>query len=160
MNVPASGPFNLEEWTVNGTMFSGQFEDLSGLADSMTLWDSGSSWTFDQVTETITGANPNNTYGSLNIRHLLTNSLTILPIMEVMVGGGTNLEFAAGFHEVIFEQPDGCMDTISITVDCINPDTILTDLVIGITDTICITCLLYTSPSPRDGLLSRMPSSA
>ena len=26
--------------------------------------------------------------------------------------------------------------------------------------TIYITCLLYTSPSPRDGLLSRMPSSA
>ena len=24
----------------------------------------------------------------------------------------------------------------------------------------CIDCLLYTSPSPRDGLLSRMPSSA
>ena len=24
----------------------------------------------------------------------------------------------------------------------------------------CIYCLLYTSPSPRDGLLSRMPSSA
>ena len=26
--------------------------------------------------------------------------------------------------------------------------------------TICEDCLLYTSPSPRDGLLSRMPSSA
>ena len=25
---------------------------------------------------------------------------------------------------------------------------------------LCRTCLLYTSPSPRDGLLSRMPSSA
>ena len=25
---------------------------------------------------------------------------------------------------------------------------------------ICYICLLYTSPSPRDGLLSRMPSSA
>ena len=24
----------------------------------------------------------------------------------------------------------------------------------------CLFCLLYTSPSPRDGLLSRMPSSA
>ena len=24
----------------------------------------------------------------------------------------------------------------------------------------CSSCLLYTSPSPRDGLLSRMPSSA
>ena len=30
-------------------------------------------------------------------------------------------------------------------------------LVIGVTDW---SCLLYTSPSPRDGLLSRMPSSA
>ena len=29
-----------------------------------------------------------------------------------------------------------------------------------ITDSQCKTCLLYTSPSPRDGLLSRMPSSA
>ena len=27
-------------------------------------------------------------------------------------------------------------------------------------DNINVTCLLYTSPSPRDGLLSRMPSSA
>ena len=27
-------------------------------------------------------------------------------------------------------------------------------------DDVTITCLLYTSPSPRDGLLSRMPSSA
>ena len=27
-------------------------------------------------------------------------------------------------------------------------------------NTIVMTCLLYTSPSPRDGLLSRMPSSA
>ena len=26
--------------------------------------------------------------------------------------------------------------------------------------TLCTVCLLYTSPSPRDGLLSRMPSSA
>ena len=29
-----------------------------------------------------------------------------------------------------------------------------------ITETLYLTCLLYTSPSPRDGLLSRMPSSA
>ena len=29
-----------------------------------------------------------------------------------------------------------------------------------IANTVVVTCLLYTSPSPRDGLLSRMPSSA
>ena len=31
---------------------------------------------------------------------------------------------------------------------------------IGTTVAGCMGCLLYTSPSPRDGLLSRMPSSA
>ena len=30
----------------------------------------------------------------------------------------------------------------------------------AISNTLSYTCLLYTSPSPRDGLLSRMPSSA
>ena len=30
----------------------------------------------------------------------------------------------------------------------------------AVTMTMYFTCLLYTSPSPRDGLLSRMPSSA
>ena len=31
---------------------------------------------------------------------------------------------------------------------------------LSIKSTQVLTCLLYTSPSPRDGLLSRMPSSA
>ena len=34
------------------------------------------------------------------------------------------------------------------------------DLTIATVDHNTPTCLLYTSPSPRDGLLSRMPSSA
>ena len=34
------------------------------------------------------------------------------------------------------------------------------DLVFSLPGTLVIICLLYTSPSPRDGLLSRMPSSA
>ena len=33
-------------------------------------------------------------------------------------------------------------------------------LVHGTEDDVVLICLLYTSPSPRDGLLSRMPSSA
>ena len=33
-------------------------------------------------------------------------------------------------------------------------------IVCGIIVSDLLTCLLYTSPSPRDGLLSRMPSSA
>ena len=35
-----------------------------------------------------------------------------------------------------------------------------TRVVLNLTRSLNYTCLLYTSPSPRDGLLSRMPSSA
>ena len=35
-----------------------------------------------------------------------------------------------------------------------------TEAITSNADTHTTTCLLYTSPSPRDGLLSRMPSSA
>ena len=38
--------------------------------------------------------------------------------------------------------------------------TIPNEIVLDIDSTDDLTCLLYTSPSPRDGLLSRMPSSA
>ena len=37
---------------------------------------------------------------------------------------------------------------------------VIEDMVAGATPFIPRNCLLYTSPSPRDGLLSRMPSSA
>ena len=37
---------------------------------------------------------------------------------------------------------------------------LLQETVAGATQVMISSCLLYTSPSPRDGLLSRMPSSA
>ena len=37
---------------------------------------------------------------------------------------------------------------------------LITQIVTGLTLAMHYICLLYTSPSPRDGLLSRMPSSA
>ena len=61
------------------------------------------------------------------------------------------------------ERPGLCKDktneakmTIHIHQDDLPADIDLGDMVAIDTET----CLLYTSPSPRDGLLSRMPSSA
>ena len=42
-----------------------------------------------------------------------------------------------------------------IVVNCVTKDCVTNSKIVG-----NIACLLYTSPSPRDGLLSRMPSSA
>ena len=47
-----------------------------------------------------------------------------------------------------------------VSIDCCSLTVGLVDLLIGAYLSGTNTCLLYTSPSPRDGLLSRMPSSA
>ena len=60
------------------------------------------------------------------------------------VGGTINSSKVDGY--IIENGPNTVLDNNSAIQE------LLSDL--------SITCLLYTSPSPRDGLLSRMPSSA
>ena len=60
-------------------------------------------------------------------------------------GSDTQKAFCKRFLEPTFGKPDQFGNYIKI---------------IGDKPNVCFTCLLYTSPSPRDGLLSRMPSSA
>ena len=62
-----------------------------------------------------------------------------------------------GSDSFVYEVTDGnggtAQATVNITVDSVNDAPVAAD------DTFS-TCLLYTSPSPRDATLSRMPSSA
>ena len=50
--------------------------------------------------------------------------------------------------------------SINYEVHYIRNITDVDDKIIARAEELNISCLLYTSPSPRDGLLSRMPSSA
>ena len=59
-----------------------------------------------------------------------------------------------GIHTIHGRAP-----TIATGLKTINPD-LSVWVITGDGDGLSIGCLLYTSPSPRDGLLSRMPSSA
>ena len=76
-------------------------------------------------------------------RYSLTTRLTVFFTLAsglVLVGLGTLVAISIDRHFVELDR-DALRDKIHLTRE-----------VIG--------CLLYTSPSPRDGLLSRMPSSA
>ena len=75
------------------------------------------------------------------------------------MGGGSGLKYAAS--NIVYlskrKEKDG-KEIIGNVIHCKNYKSRLTkeNAMIDVR----LTCLLYTSPSPRDGLLSRMPSSA
>ena len=74
------------------------------------------------------------------VGHLMRLSSNQLPIINLPVGDYTSYTIEAG------------KEGYRIQYNSNDPK------VMGVTKH--IDCLLYTSPSPRDGLLSRMPSSA
>ena len=78
----------------------------------------------------------------INISSGKFNNSLISSFLTVFMMRNITLEELQGFKEALLE--------LCIRIDLSNYSTI--DL--------CGTCLLYTSPSPRDATLSRMPSSA
>ena len=70
-------------------------------------------------------------------------------------------ELVEGGHDVLVESgagdgsafPDSAYESVGAQI--VSVDDVWAD-----TELLLKVCLLYTSPSPRDGLLSRMPSSA
>ena len=61
------------------------------------------------------------------------------------------------YNEIKTKYPDAMLlFRVGDFYELFNDDARKASKILGIV----LTCLLYTSPSPRDGLLSRMPSSA
>ena len=133
------GPYNVEGWEVNGTTFTGEFADIAGLLDSLNTWDPTANWVEDPATFIISGANPNNVYGPLEIRMILLNSLTVLqPIIDLRPIS-TALYLETGLHQMVFTDNFlGCTDTLDVTVACIETSIWVDTTLIGALDTICL----------------------
>ena len=82
----------------------------------------------------------------MNLADLLKKNIVMVPVVaSVLVGTFTGVKYIVNLTDTI-NGNRAEIEKIK-TVELVN---IQRDMA----------CLLYTSPSPRDGLLSRMPSSA
>ncbi len=140
--VPAQGtvgPYNVDSWTVNGNMFSGGFNTVPELVDSMNVWDVTGTWTFDPVTLIIAGGNSTTTYGSMTITQVNTSAFAVLELNLDLIGLGTSIDVGEGAHEIIFtENTTMCVDTIQAMVLCVSPDVVMDTVDIAGIGTYCI----------------------
>ena len=82
-------------------------------------------------------------------------TLMIAEINRVFDPAVVELAAQAGFGCTWIDMEHSHLDFSALAAMVLAARTVAVDVVVRIPN-----CLLYTSPSPRDGLLSRMPSSA
>ena len=111
------------------------------------------------------GIQVSDTYHSRMLTLVLSTFIAIVALIAaIRIAGYSSLLEAGGVIGFVgvflaLTQQAWAPDIISGLV-LLNSDMVSEGDVIELGDTNPIFCLLYTSPSPRDGLLSRMPSSA
>ena len=152
-------PSDLNKWNADLDLgLPGQYPFTRGIHESMYQ---GRLWTMRQYAGFGTASESNKRY-----RYLLAQGVSGLSVafdLPTQIGYDSNHSLSSGEVGRVGVAIDSIEDMADL-FDEIPLDRVSTSMTINATAIILlalyVACLLYTSPSPRDGLLSRMPSCA
>ncbi len=135
-----AGPYLLEDWTVNGETFSGEFLTMSDLVDSMNVWDPTGNWVLEAAMTSIFGGDLSNVYGNMLIEQLqLPGSFATLGLNYGQYALGTIIQLPVGTHEIFIENPtENCSDMAIINVICTPTEYITETVYLGLSGQVCL----------------------
>ena len=134
-----AGPYTVDAWSIDGTVFSGGFMTIDDLVDSMNVWDATGTWTVDPVSLIISGGNSSTTYGNISITQDATNAFALLELNVNLLPRGTIFFVSEGLHEIIVtDTATTCTDTIQVMVMCVQGDIIFDTITVGNIASTCI----------------------
>ncbi|MBP6185203.1 MAG: gliding motility-associated C-terminal domain-containing protein [Saprospiraceae bacterium] len=114
-----AGPYKLDEWSINGTPFSGQFQTLNDLLDLMNAFDPAGNWAVDMAIVNIIGGDKVSTYGPLRITQTNTFIKATINLNDLLMPQGTLISVDTGVHVLVMTDIiTGCTDTITLNVNC------------------------------------------
>jgi hypothetical protein len=94
------GPYDLLSWTVDGTIYSGIFNNPQELVDLMNQSDPTGNGILDQGIFFILGGNSSSTYSTIQVQNLtLPNSTSILALNTITVATGVSFCVPLGNHQ-------------------------------------------------------------
>ncbi len=114
-----AGPYLVESWDINGNLaHSGVVADMDDLAAKMNIWNPGGNWTNNPAIDAISGGLDGQNYGTMRLRHILTQVPTILNLNLTFVPFDSRIYFdGPGEYEVVVEQTiTGCSDSVLVIV--------------------------------------------
>jgi len=133
------GPYILQSWEINTSVFSTPFNNIAELVDSMNVWDPTGNWILDTDNFLITGGTPGNAYSDMDIFVLPINSNNIIGHNDNFIPQGTLLFLNSGASRLIVtESMTGDSDTAFVIAGCAQPDTLREDVFIGGSEIACL----------------------
>ena len=152
------GPYAVE-WTVNGTTYTGAFDDLDGLLDSLRTWDPAADWRYATTGPFLVG-DTNGGYSALTIEVLDLGITNVLNYEEQYLPTGRSLALPLGNYWLTATMASSCADSVFVNGFCTPTDTLVVDLVLNASDTLCFSAVVLPgnfaalSLDCLDGLIS------
>lgn len=143
------GPYLLQNWLVNGSVFIGTFNNMSDLVDSMNVWDVGANWQLDLSNSTITGGHSANSYSNMLMLQIITSMSGSAILSSGNSPGNVELALNLGDHQLILTNNiNGCMDTTNLEIHCGNCDSVFDDTPIEVEAVHCDSSAAICLPIP------------
>ena len=113
-----NGPWDLDSWTVNGTVFRARITSIKALVDTMNRWDGNGNWALDSTTNNIIGGDNRKVYGNMAWKRNGRNVATF-QVNKQFVPAILALRLPVGAHKLVFtDRVKGCKDSANVTVVC------------------------------------------
>ena len=133
-------PYQVTSWPVNDQVFSGSFNTLEELIDSMNIWDPLGDWQLSEKGAFIEGGSPGTSYGSMEAILNATQSEFSFNYQIQIIQKGISIELPVGAHTITIQDPKTfCEDSLAIGIACTKVDTIEMTTFPGQLDTLCFT---------------------
>jgi gliding motility-associated-like protein len=114
-----SGPYTLDNWTVNGQDYSFEFQDVDDLVAAMNVIDPNGAWIHNESSLLIAGGVPNSNYTMINATQIQNQLPAIIGLSYGLEPMGTQLGVEVGEYEIILQNiENGCADTMQVIVLC------------------------------------------
>lgn len=136
----SAGPYRIISWTVNGNIFSGEFQDIPALLDSLNRWDPIGHWRHDPSGLSIVGGNSQNRYGTIHVIQVSTNAPATMEVNTTItpLGIGFYLSQTGNFELVFIEKSNTCRDTLQLSVTCVQSETMHLSLFVNESGRLCL----------------------
>ncbi len=134
------GPYSVNSWTVDNNTYTGQFNTLDELVDSLNTWNPLGNWSYAASPMFIYGGDSNIfNYGQLVIEAIDFGAVSTFPYTALMTPTGYGIAVAPGFHElIVVDSITGCADTLYAMIDCNDIENVYDTIFIDESVTYCI----------------------